>query len=293
MQPRLQNTIAKPVEFQGRGLFHGFDAHVTLLPAGPDTGIVFRRTDLVGSPDIPARCEFVTTVPRRTVLASAKGVQVETVEHLMAALSGLQVDNCIVEIDAVEVPAYDGSCLDFCNGVLESGIEQLDSPVNHFRIDRISEIRSGDGKQSLCARPYIHRCAAFTYHLDYGIRSDVAAQALSFELSPEEFVEQIAPARTFVLESEIRALQSMGYGRHLTAKDIVVIGPEGVIDNNLRWTNEGVRHKILDCIGDLALSGLSFSGHITAFRSGHHLNHEMARELVVMKETAGRASRAA
>ena len=292
MQPRLQNTIAKPVEFRGRGLFHGHDANVRLLPADVDTGVVFRRVDLADSPIIPARCEFVATVPRRTVLASAEGVQVETVEHLMSALTGLQVDNCIVEIDAIEVPAYDGSCLDFCRGILEAGIEELDSSIHCFSINRISEVRTGDGKQSLCARPYIHSCAAFTYHLDYGIRSDVAAQVLSFELCPEEFVKQIAPARTFVLESEIRALQSMGYGRHLTTKDIV-IGPNGVIDNELRWPNEGVRHKILDCIGDLALSGFAFFGHVTAFRSGHHLNHEMARELVVMKETAERASRAA
>lgn len=293
MQPRLQNTIAKPVEFRGRGLFHGFDVKANVLPAAADTGIVFRRTDLVGSPDIPACCESITTVPRRTVLASADGVQVETVEHLMAALAGLQIDNCVVEIDAVEVPAYDGSCLDFCHGLLDAGLQQLDQPIAQLSIEERSEVKGDGSRQSLVIRPYIQRCAAFTYHLDYGIRSTIAAQVFSFELSTEAFVQQIAPARTFILESEIKALQSMGYGKHLTAKDIVVVGPKGVIDNELRWANEGVRHKILDCIGDLALSGLSFNGHITAFRSGHHLNHKMAKELVAMKTSAERFSRAA
>lgn len=293
MQPRPQKTIAKPVEFQGRGLFHGIEARVTLRPADADTGIVFQRIDLPDRPDIPARCEFVATVPRRTVIANGEGNSVETVEHLMSALAGLQVDNCIVEINAPEVPAYDGSCLDFCQGILEAGTQQLREPALVVNTDRQTTVRSPDGKQTLKLRPYIHGCPAFTYHLDYGARSTVAAQEFSVEITPESFFNEIAAARTFVLESEIKALQSMGYGTHLTAKDIVIVGNNGVVDNELRWQNEGVRHKILDCIGDLALSGRAFCGHVTACRSGHHVNHKLAAELASMKLQSGLRTRAA
>lgn len=293
MKPRFQNTIAKPVEFQGRGLFHGIDAKVTLRPADAGTGIVFKRIDLADCPDIPALCEFVATVPRRTVLVNGEGNSVETVEHLMAALAGLQVDNCIVEIDAPEVPAYDGSCVDFCRGILESGLQSLDQTAQVVNTDRKTTVKSSDGKQTLTLRPYVHSCPAFTYHLDYGARSMVSAQEFSIEITPESFFNEIAAARTFVLESEIKALQSMGYGTHLTAKDIVIVGNNGVVDNELRWQNEGVRHKILDCIGDLALSGRAFCGHVTACRSGHHLNHKLAAELTSMKLHSGLLVRAA
>jgi len=276
---RLQATITKPVQFTGRGLFHGLDVTATLIPAGAGVGVVFRRVDLDGESDIPATCSYVTTVPRRTVLASSKAATVETVEHLLAALAGLGVDNCIVEINAPEVPAFDGSCRDFCDGILKAGIQKLDDPVDCLNVNEVVTVRTADGRQSLTLRPYLYPCLAVTYHLDYGLNSAIASQVFSAEITPEYFYSDIAAARTFILESEIKALKSMGYGRHLTAKDIVVVGDSGVIDNQLRWANEGVRHKILDCIGDLSLSGKVLSGHVTAYRSGHHLNHELARKL--------------
>ena len=279
MTVRRQNTIAKPVELTGRGLFHGIEAAVTLLPAEDHTGIVFRRTDRPDTPDIPAHVQNVTKVPRRTVLEVVRGVQVETVEHIMAALAGLHIDNVIVEINAPEFPASDGSCIEFCERLLEAGVQPLTAPVNCLQIAGCTQVDAPDGGQSLTVRPYIQNIAAYTYHLNYGVRSVIAPQAMSIEVTPESFLREIAAARTFVLESEIKALQSMGFGKHLTAKDLVVVGPSGVIDNELRWQNEGVRHKILDCIGDLALSGLSLCGHITAVRSGHHLNHVLAQRL--------------
>ena len=281
---RLQTTLCKPVQFTGRGLFHGIDVTATLLPADAGTGVVFRRVDLVGEPDIPALCNYVATVPRRTVLAASKSATVETVEHLMAALAGLGVDNCLIEINAPEVPAFDGSCRDFCDGILEAGIQQLDVESDFLHVDHVVNVRTSDGRQSLTMRPYLHSCLAITYHLDYGLNSGVASQVFSAEITPEYFYQEISAARTFVLESEIKALQSMGFGRHLTAKDIVVIGDDGVLDNELRWSNEGVRHKILDCVGDLALSGKILAGLVTAYRSGHHLNHELAGKLSTIRK---------
>ncbi len=261
----------------------GFDVAVTLLPAESNSGIVFRRVDLSHAPDIPASVEFLAKVPRRTALAVSEDVRVETVEHLMAALSGLQVDNCIVEINAPELPAYDGSCRDFCDGILSAGLVQQDVDAATVRISETTNLRSSDGKQTLKLRPYSQRCAAITYQLYYGRHAAVAPQVFSAEITPRYFYEEISAARTFVLESEIKALKAMGYGRHLTAKDIVVVGDNGIIDNELRYQDEAARHKLLDCVGDLALSGTSFVGHVTACRSGHHLNHELARTLTDLK----------
>lgn len=262
----------------------GYDVAVTLLPSDANSGIVFRRIDLSNAPDIPASVEFLAKVPRRTALAVSEDVRVETVEHLMAALAGLQVDNCIVEINAPELPAYDGSCRDFCDGILNAGLVQQDVDAAVVSIRETTNVRSPDGKQTLQLRPYAQRCAAITYQLYYGRNASVAPQIFSAEVTPQDFYNEISAARTFVLESEIKALKAMGYGRHLTAKDIVVVGDDGVIDNELRYPDEAARHKLLDCVGDLALSGTSFVGHVTACRSGHHLNHELARVLTDLKQ---------
>lgn len=281
-ETRRQNTVANPVSFAGRGLFHGHDVTMKLLPADSGHGIVFRRVDLPGSPDIPACCQSIAKVPRRTVLTSAEGVAVETVEHLMAALAGLNVDNCLIEIDAHEVPAYDGSCRDFCDGILDTGLQVLDESITVLQVSRVATVDDGKG-QTLSIEPSDKSCTTVEYDLDYGPGSPIFPQSLTAEITPNWFYEHISAARTFVLESEITALKQMGYGRHLTAKDIVVLGKQGVIDNELRWPDEGVRHKILDCVGDLALCGAVFRGHVRATRSGHHLNHELARKLTIMR----------
>ena len=273
-----QATVCGPVEFSGLSLFHGYDSRVRLLPAEANTGIVFRRTDLKNVPDIPATHNFLKTVPRRTVLASSKEASVETVEHLMAALAGLRIDNCLVEINAPEVPAYDGSCRDFCDGILEVGIQSLDAVTSLMEFDGEIAVR-GDHGQSIAMGPAEGPFTTVHYELNYGPNSPLPAQSLTAEITPDWFYQNIAAARTFVLEDEIKVLKQMGYGLHLTTKDLVVVGASGVIDNELRWPDEAVRHKILDCVGDLALSGVAYCGHVSASRSGHHLNHELASEL--------------
>ena len=282
---RRQQTVAKPVEFRGRGLFHGLDVTAKVLPSDSDTGIVFRRVDLKDAPEIPATVDCLVHVPRRTALAASAEAMVETVEHLMAALAGLQVDNCVIEINAPEVPAYDGSCRDFCDGILEAGIVQLDADATTVSVRGTTTVRSADGRQSLELRPYSRQCLAITYQLNYGPHAPIAAQTHSAEITPKYFYEHISAARTFVLEHEIAALKQMGYGKHLTTKDLVVIGAQGTIDNELRFSDEAARHKLLDCVGDLALSGNTIVGHITACQSGHHLNHQLARVLSDLKKT--------
>jgi UDP-3-O-acyl N-acetylglucosamine deacetylase len=275
-----QQTISRPALIAGRGLFHGIDVKVRLLPADPDTGIVFRRVDLKSRPEVAAHVNNVASSARRTVLASHTGAVVETVEHLMAAVAGLQVDNCLIEIDAIEVPAVDGSSMPFCEAILAAGLIQQSSERMCLAIEESHGVNDRAGEQWIEVIPTYDGISTADYRLDYGPQSSLASQSFSVELTPAAFLRDIAAARTFVLEDEVAALQQSGFGRHLTARDLVVFDAEGtVIDNKLRWQDEPVRHKILDCIGDLALSGQAFVGRVVARRSGHKLNHVMAKTL--------------
>lgn len=292
VHPSVQQTLASPARISGRGLFHGVNCDVKLLPADDNTGIVFRRSDRVGKPTIPARVENVSQATRRTVLA-ANGTSVETTEHLLAALSGLRVDNCIVELNAQEVPAVDGSCLPFCEAILEQGLVQQSSLRRVFHVHE-AHAAAGEGGERMEVTSLSGDDFSICYQLDYGTDSVVPSGSFSLNVTPDVFLSEIAAARTFVLEAEIEALQRMGYGRHLTAGDILVFAEDGTIpDNALRWSDEPVRHKILDCIGDLALCGFAFSGQIIARRSGHKLNHVMASIVSMMSTRGITTSRAA
>lgn len=275
-----QQTVARPALIAGRGLFHGIEAKVRLLPAEPDTGIVFRRVDLNGKPEVVGHVDNVASAIRRTVLASRNGAVVETVEHLMAAMAGLRLDNCLVEIDAIEVPAVDGSCMPFCEAILAAGLVSQSATRNLLTVEDSQGVNDRAGEQWIEIIPAYDGISTADYRLDYGHESILPSQSFSVELTPEAFLRDIAAARTFVLEDEVAALRQMGFGRHLSGGDLVVFDADGcVIDNTLRWPDEPVRHKILDCIGDLALGGRLFVGRVVARKSGHKLNHVMAKTL--------------
>ena len=279
-----QQTLARPALIAGQGLFHGIDVKVRLRPADPGTGIVFRRVDLKDRPEVVAHVDNVRSAARRTVLASRSGAIVETVEHLMAALAGLQVDNCLVEIDSLEVPAVDGSSMPFCEAILAAGLSQQSTARSQIPVEESHGVNDRAGEQWIEVIPAYDGNATVDYRLDYGPDAVIASQSFSVELTPEAFLRDIAAARTFVLQDEVAALQQMGFGRHLTGRDLVVFAADGsVIDNKLRWQDEPVRHKILDCIGDLALSGRVFVGRVVARRSGHKLNHVMAKTLSMIE----------
>ena len=279
-----QQTLARPALIAGQGLFHGIDVKVRLRPADPGTGIVFRRVDLKDRPEVVAHVDNVRSAARRTVLASRSGAIVETVEHLMAALAGLQVDNCLVEIDSLEVPAVDGSSMPFCEAILAAGLSQQSTARSQIPVEESHGVNDRAGEQWIEVIPAYDGNATVDYRLDYGPDAVIASQSFSVELTPEAFLRDIAAARTFVLQDEVAALQQMGFGRHLTGRDLVVFDADGsVIDNKLRWQDEPVRHKILDCIGDLALSGRVFVGRVVARRSGHKLNHVMAKTLSMIE----------
>jgi UDP-3-O-acyl N-acetylglucosamine deacetylase len=278
IRSRRQNTIARSGEVKGIGFITGADVTLRFLPAQPGHGIAFRRVDCRHSAPIPARLEYTVPRQRRTAIEH-QGVVVELTEHVLAALAGLQIDNCLVELNAPEPPGCDGSALDFAEALLDAGIVEQDEPRELFAVRQAVRVREDDGRSEIAARPLKRPTLAITYHLDYGVRSPIQPQTLTVEISRETFLNELAFARTFILDSEIAALKAQGYGLRTSARDLLVFGADGVIDNELRCADECARHKILDCLGDFALLGCDLHGHFNAWRTGHHHNREIVRRL--------------
>jgi UDP-3-O-acyl N-acetylglucosamine deacetylase len=277
MEQRPQRTIPNAVETSGIGFLTGADVTMRFVPAAPNDGIRFQRLDRPGSKPIPARLAFSVPRQRRTAI-ECHGVAVEMIEHVMAALAGLQIDNCLVQLDACEPPGFDGSSQPIVDCLLAVGA--IDQPAARPVLDVTHAVSvAGRDGDRISASPHALGGCVITYELDYGADAPVPRQSFMVSITPETFLNELAFARTFVLESEVRYLQSQGYGRRTTAKDLLVFGPDGVIDNALRASNECARHKILDCIGDLALLGCDLRGQIRASRSGHGLNRELASRL--------------
>jgi UDP-3-O-acyl N-acetylglucosamine deacetylase len=273
---RRQRTLAEPAEVHGIGMVTGKKVRLRFCPATSDSGVAFLRTDIAGATPIPARVESVTGTARRTTLGTAPN-QVTLVEHVLAALSGMRVDNCLVEIDGPEPPGLDGSSEAYANTLLETGTVLqagrrprlgLTEPVTVARDGAVLSIYPREGDELL-----------ISYLLDYGPRSPIAPQSLTQVINPDRFRQELARCRTYVLEHEALELQRQGVGRHLKPSEVLVFGPKGLIDNRLRFPDEPARHKILDLVGDLALCGFDLVGHVVAYRSGHPLNVELARAL--------------
>ncbi len=219
----------------------------------------------------------MTKRARRTALQNGS-VAIETVEHCLGACCGLGIDNLEIELTGSEVPSFDGSSMPFVKLLQDAGICEQSAQRVPFVIDEVTRVADGD--MELVALPHLKPesdSLEILYDLDYGENTPIGRQVLSFTLSPENFVEQIAPSRTFVLKQEAEALQSAGLGTHLTYSDVLVFGDDGPIDNPLRFKDECVRHKILDLLGDLMLLGQPIIGRIHARKSGHALNHSLVR----------------
>lgn len=281
MSVRRQRTIARPAEASGYGFLTGEKITLRFLPADDDFGIAFQRTDLPGTAAIPARLDYVVPRQRRTAI-SRQGATVEMVEHVMAALAGLHIDNCLVQLDGPEPPGCDGSSLDFVRALLDAGIVDQSAAKPLLVIQQDARVRGERDDSEISASPISRRSMVITFELDYGQRSPIRPQMLTIEFSPELFVTSLAYARTFLLEAEALALKQQGYGANVTEKDLLIFGPHGVIGNSLRAVDECVRHKVLDCIGDFALLGCDLHGHFKAYRSGHALNHAICRQVAAL-----------
>lgn len=275
--PRQQRTIARTATVAGFGYWSGRDVSVEFRPAPPGTGVVFVRRDLKPEVRIRATVENRIDAPRRTVLRSG-GATVEMVEHILAALFGLHIDNCEVWVDAPEMPGCDGSSQAFVEALTPAGIE-TQAPMRRALFVR--EItRLGDKNVWIEARPSPTSSLSVKFHLDYGQGNCVGEQTLSLAVNKDSFRRELAPSRTFLLKSEADWLLSQGLGSRVTSKDLLIFDADGPIDNPLRYRDECVRHKALDLIGDLALAGCDLVGHFVAYRSGHRLNADLVRSLL-------------
>ena len=274
---RQQATIASTVSVDGFGFWSGQDVTIEFHPAEPDGGITFVRVDLPGQPKISAEVRHRIQGPRRTTLVD-NGCAVEMVEHVLAALAGLQIDNCEVHVNRAEMPGCDGSSLVFTKALKTAGRVCQTRKRNEITVTR--PIRVGDDQTWIEARPNSDGQYRLTFDLDYPEEPAIGAQSFTYELSHDSFATEIAPARTFVLAAEAEALQNKGLGRRVTNQDILVFDQVGPIENTLRFPNECARHKALDMIGDFSLAGVDLVGDFVANRSGHLLNSQMVFALL-------------
>jgi UDP-3-O-[3-hydroxymyristoyl] N-acetylglucosamine deacetylase/3-hydroxyacyl-[acyl-carrier-protein] dehydratase len=269
-----RRTLAAPQEICGAGLHEGLPTKVRLLPAEAGAGIRFVRTDLAGEPAVQAVVAYRTERPRRTALVQGRA-EVHTVEHLLAAVGALGITDLTVEIDRVEVPGLDGSSLEFVRALEAAGLRELGGAVPKLCLAETIVIEEGGAL--LVASP-LPGALEIEYHLDYA--EDIPQSAIRLRVTRDSFLRQAAPARTFCLEREARALQAAGLGRGATTQNTLVIGEDGrPLENTYRFPHECARHKLLDAFGDLMLLGASLEARIVAYKSGHAQNAELARRL--------------
>ncbi len=287
---RYQRTLARPAEVWGVGYLTGATVRLRFVPAPPSTGIVFVRTDLRPRQHVPAHIDHVTGTQRRTTLGHPP-VQIGLVEHVLAALAGLRIDNCHVELNAPEPPGLDGSAQGFVTALLDAGICRQGAPRPIFGVDQPVVLSARGSTLALHPpSPELHTNSPgpsilpehelyLSYFLDYGLTSPIARQVHTQVLTPGSFVQELASCRTFILEEEAAELRRQGLGTRTSTADLLVFGPRGPLDNSLRYANEPARHKVLDLVGDLALLGADLCGHVVAYRSGHPFNVELVRRL--------------
>ncbi len=272
----LQRTLAKPVRCSGVGLHTGATVTLTISPAEPNTGIVFRRTDLSAAAAlVPARWDHVVDTKLCTVIGNAHGTTIGTVEHLMSALAGCGVDNALVTLDNIEVPIMDGSAAPFVEAIEGVGTVSQNAPRRAIRI--LKPVTVTEGNKSATFTP--DHVTSFSFEIDFASKA-IAQQSHEVELDAETFRDEISAARTFGFLHEVEGLRRMGLARGGSLDNAVVIsGDEVLNEGGLRFDDEFVRHKILDAVGDLYLAGATFIGHFHGVRSGHALNNQLLRAL--------------
>lgn len=293
-----QRTIKKEASYSGIGLHTGKKVKITFKPAPVDSGVRFVRVDLEGKPQIPAEIGKVIKASRETSIGEGE-LKIQSVEHVLAALTGLGIDNLIIEIDSDEVPAADGSALPFVQVFKQARIVEqekekryleLKEPVSyvkegvHLRQDfgGLSSEASAKGDVYLVALPNEELKISYTIDFDHPV---LKTQFASLIMSEDTFIKEIAPARTFGFESEVRELREKGLIKGGSLENAVVIGEKGILNKEpLRFPDEFVRHKILDLLGDLYLIGAPLKAHIVALKSGHGANVELVKKIHGLKE---------
>lgn len=272
-----QRTLKQAVRASGIGLHSGRKVYMSLLPAGPDTGIVFRRTDLDPAVEIPARADLVREAMMCSNLMLGE-TKVATIEHLMSALAGLGIDNCLVELSSPEVPIMDGSAGPFVFLIQSAGIHEQDAHKKFIRIKQPVQVQDGDK----FARFDPHE----GYRLNFGIDFKhpvfkAGEQTAVVDFSTTTYIKEVSRARTFGFMRELDQLRANNLGLGASLDNVVALDEFRVVNHDgLRYEDEFVRHKILDAIGDLYLLGHSVIGAYTAYKSGHALNNVLVRAVL-------------
>jgi UDP-3-O-[3-hydroxymyristoyl] N-acetylglucosamine deacetylase len=276
----IQKTLARPAECSGIGLHSGKHANLTIRPAPENHGIRFRRVDLMDQPSIPARFNKVVDTSLATVIGN-EGFIVSTIEHLMAAFAGLGIDNAMVDIDTYELPMLDGSAGPYVRMLMEAGIQCQSSPRCFFTVKKPIELEE-DGK---FVGLYPDDCLRISCTIEYD-HPLIRSQSFSTEITEDCFQHEIADARTFCLLHEVEQMKANGLALGGSLDNALVIDGTRILnEGGLRFENECVRHKLLDCIGDFSLLGLPILGHIVARRSGHHFNRAFLEKFFTEKES--------
>jgi UDP-3-O-[3-hydroxymyristoyl] N-acetylglucosamine deacetylase len=278
LQQRTLKTLTRAV---GVGLHSGQRVELTLRPAQPDTGIVFRRVDLPSPVDIPVSAQSVTDTRLASTISNG-GAKVHTVEHLMSACAGLGLDNLYVDITAEEVPILDGSSASFVFLLQSAGIELQNAPRRFIRILRPVEVREGTGENLKWARLEPYHGYKLSFEIDFAHRVvDSTGQRVEFDMSRDSYVRDIARARTFGFTKDVEAMRANGLGLGAGMDNAIVMDDYRVLNmDGLRYDDEFVKHKILDAMGDLYVIGKPLLAAYSAFRSGHALNNKLLRELL-------------
>lgn len=270
-----QRTLARAVTSRGIGVHSGEPVRLGVLPAPAGSGIAFVRTDLEGAPRVPARADHVVDTTLATTLGLG-AARVSTVEHLLAALWGLGIDNAVVEVDGPEVPIMDGSAGPWLTLLGSAGRADLDATRPALVVDR--RLTLTDGPREITVEPASR--FEVRYEIDFG-HAAIPRQALDLAIDAETFAAQLAPARTFGFLAEVEALKARGLARGGSLENAVVIGPSRILNpEGLRFPDEFVRHKALDLVGDLTLLGLPIRGRVTVARGGHRLHARLVAALL-------------
>ncbi|WP_084462773.1 UDP-3-O-acyl-N-acetylglucosamine deacetylase [Oceanibaculum pacificum] len=271
-----QKTLRNPISCAGVGLHSGAKVVLTLLPAAPDTGILFRRTDVTsGSPDIPAHYENVVDTRLCTMLGNEDGVTISTIEHLMAALAGCEIDNAIIEVSGPEVPIMDGSAQPFVFLIECAGTEAQRAPRRAIRVLKPITVRKGDAVATLLPGNGF----SVNFEIDFDSKA-IARQTYNGQAVNGVFKSEISRARTFGFAHEVEAMRKAGLGRGGSLANAVVVDGDKILnEEGLRYDDEFVRHKVLDAVGDLYLAGAPIIGRFHGVRTGHMFNNQVLHAL--------------
>ena len=275
-----QKTILKPISFNGIGLHNGLDVNLTLKPAEPNTGILFKRIDLKQNNILIPSFFNVTNTSLNTTISNEFGVKVSTIEHLMGALSGLGVDNCLVEIDNEEVPILDGSAKFFVEQIISTGFKTSETPFKIVKI--LKNIKYEDGGRFISIEP-----SKINLNIDFQLsyRNLVIGNQRNTIKVYEDDLNDVFNSRTFCLFDDIEKIRKIGQGKGGSLNNAVVVRDNEVLnEGGLRNNKEFVNHKILDCIGDLYTSGYRIVGNIKCYQGGHYMTNQLLRKIFEKKE---------